>query len=270
MKYAKRIALLITASLVLTVFVSMGTEYYSMMQNKSTMETAAYLAYQYAIQAIQSTDSSTLVKDANNPSATIQTERYGDYLGDLEQMYNSVTTTNSSFSRVLQFLKNNLAEYKSNKTHELFTPLQFGITYVDEDSLQSYMQEYLSKVIESNHFTSSDIYSDSVKVTITSITPSLVNIKDSANSAIYLELFGISNTEGLSSVEGLDSMYDYVVKYDISFTVEWMHPTSSRLFNLGYLSNFRIDISGLDLTDAEQIQFAGPDVEYSFTYVLTN
>lgn len=270
MKHARLIAFTLTASVVLAVFVSLGQELYCLKQNKATVETAAYLAYQYAIQAIQSTDSSTLVKDANNPSATIQIGSYEAYLSSLEQMYDSVATTNSSFSRVLGFLKDNLAEYKNNKTHELFTPLQFGITYVDETSLKSYMQEYLSKVIASNHFTSSDIYPDTVEVTITNITPSLVNIKDSANSAIYLELFGISNTEGLSSVEGLDSMYDYVVKYDISFTVRWMHPTSSRLFNLGYLRNFGIDISGLDLTDAEQIQFAGLDVKYSFTYILTN
>ena len=161
---------------------------------------------------------------------------------------------------------------KSAGTVTAFTPLNFGLTYLDPEDFETVFSEAFQDTVDYNFGTDTEapvgeggyewdtLQVDDIRVTVSG--PNVVAL--SSDNTVAASLFGNYNEDFSSS--GIN--FNYVVSYDIRIEVDWGSVTTLPLFNadigLPRYSGGRAELTG-------QTVIKSPDtMVFQTTYVLTN
>lgn len=211
-------------------------------------------------------------------------EFYEGYLNQLEQESKSKGIfIGSDMETILGFLKKSLKEFLNGK-ETVFTPMQFGYTYLDESVMGKRFEQSVRKLIQQNYSKENNgvelafTGDNRIRVNDTEAKivkgPVLLDLRG-ANAAGHGEhrsfgsIFGTARQEALEMVgeqEAGKPEYDYVIAYDIEFQVQWEHHTVTPFF----LRNRYGDDKPGYLDDRDQLVIQMPKITYRKRYILTN
>lgn len=171
------------------------------------------------------------------------------------------------------WLRRSLNKIKSSAgTITAFTPLNYGLTYLDQQDFEDLFKKALEDTVDYNFGTATQppvgeggyewdsLQIDDVRVTVSG--PNVVAL--SSNNVVAASLFGNYNPDLSSS--GI--AFNYVVSYDIHIEIDWGSVTTVPLFKA---SIGRPTYSGgrAELTGQTILESSHPAV-FETTYVLTN
>lgn len=161
----------------------------------------------------------------------------------------------------------------------LFNPIQYGMTYIDEDEFKNSLTEYINSMIEANYGTTNQAYTrvsdalhlDNVQIDIDG--PKVCEFDP--NSEIYRELYGMTKEiSDLAPDEDLgfaQSAIDFFVYYDIKVTVDWSSATANQMLSKQYLEGIEhVANSALRYTqgDRNYVYIPGKTITYSYRYAV--
>lgn len=148
-----------------------------------------------------------------------------------------------------------LSDLASDTTGKNYNPLQFGLSYVDEELLNILFQDNLERIIEMNYNSEMNVV-DGTRVNHMSYRdawikvngPTLVNLADLGNKPLYSSLYGVNvkDSDYRSMIEtklgyGKDFVYDafsgYIVVYEIEFCANGWHNMTTPLGVKGGINN---------------------------------
>jgi len=257
MKIFRNTALIILGVLVLSIVFSSIVELNAMSTSTHNLRTAMTIASKYALESFEITQFSGLDDDVGS-SYDISKPQYKNayiaYLDSLEKQgrENGFTASSSDFQEIIGFLRDEVNSYDpSNPNSSVLGPFAFGWTYLEETRLQKEFEDCLTKIVQANYNPTGDevqslafsgtnvLRIKSVKVEITN-GPKLVNLTSGMNPSdpvykTYLKLFGSTKSDAVKIINGInafDVMYNYVITYEVKFTVEWEHHTVTPFFNV--------------------------------------
>lgn len=274
MKVFRNFAIAIVVVLFGNMFYSMIYEVIAMRTEYADMVTLANLAYSDVTIGMQQIDSRNLGKVQSEWSAE-ELQELNSYTSSLlSQATTMGLPSNSMIKRVVKVIKDSIARPTS-----LYTPLQFGLTYLTKNR---YIEEYrksLETFVNLNYASQSDTkkfsgdklihikYADDVKITIGA--PQLLRVKGGTKEeqVIYKSIFGVEGTDAADMVAGAqnagDSLFTYIVAYDIKVEIEWKHATKTPFFrNLPFAAGH--------CDEYNQLLIPGKTIELNRRYVLTN
>ena len=249
-------ALVILAAIFLNIAVCSIIETNAINTSTHNLRTAMTISSQYALDSFQITQfsgfddnlgSSYDISDSHNKNA------YLDYLNSLQTQATSkgFTASGSDFQSIIDFLKDEVNSYDpSNPKSSVLAPFAFNWTFLEERRLENEFASSLNSIINANYNPSDEtvnslVFSGKNILRIKSAEakivdgPKLVNLADGLNPnnplyKTYLQLFGSKRAEAANMINGINSfevMYNYVITYDVVFTVEWEHHTITPFFN---------------------------------------
>lgn len=263
-KFYILIPALIVGYFLFSLFASTIYEVISYKRNKNAIETAAYLAYQYAIVETQETGQSN---EHISESALSYYKSYLSYLTSCSNDSALGLEDSNQFKRLVAFLKTNADEYNQHTNTVLYQPSQYGLTYVDPLNFRQAFSSYFTKILAANAEGVGDVVASDCNTSyILSFTP--VKLSD---PSIYKSLFGVSDMSALDAAGLEDNLFDYVIQYNITITINWKHTTSSLFFQLNDSIYGALDLGSSDnFTSDRRIKIPGEQIEYNFQYILTN
>lgn len=256
MKIFRNTALVILAVLILNIVVCSIIEMNAMNTSTHNLRTAMSVSSQYALESFQITQFSGFddnlgsdynINDAHNKDAYLR------YLDSLQKQgeANGFTANGSDFQSIIDFLKGEVSAYDpSVSSSSVLAPFAFNWTFLEQERLQKEFSSSLNSIINANYNPSDDTavalaFSGKNVLRIKSLKaeiidgPKLVNLSDGLNPSnplyrTYLKLFGSKRTEAANMINGINAfevMYNYIITYDVKFTVEWEHHTITPFFN---------------------------------------
>ena len=269
-------------------------EYSAILKEKADIESAVRISANYALSSFESlefgkTRASTGVY---NVKSTKLRSAYQTYLDTIklsakeQEIYDG-----SDISVILDTLQSSLDNYATTGT--IFTPSQFGYAFLEDSTLQNTFNESVEKIIDYKYseeksglslaFTGPDrVGLRSVKAEIVN-GPYLLNLSNGYRSGrneykTYASIFGTARKEALKMIgkhESSMTEYDYVIAYDVKFTVGWEHRTVTPLFkvppNKALPSTIFYNGVEVDLfNERNQLIIQEPEFTYIKRYIITN
>lgn len=216
-------------------------------------------------------------------------EVYQRYLNYLHQIENKATsegiyTYNSDIRAIVSQLRSSAEQYRSGSSNFCYTPMQFGYTYLDRKTVEDMFAEDMHEVVLANYHQDTDkgtnMYTlafngmDRVRllgVDVTASQPILLYERDSDSTRSLQSVFG-STRDNILEMSGAHenalAEYDYVIAYDLVFTVHWEHETITPFFRNWQMVRDRI---GKDyLNENGQLRITMNDITFSRRFILTN
>jgi len=292
MKLFKNTALIILAALILNIVVSSVVETNAMGTNTHNLRTAMLVSSKYALESFQITQFSGFdddlgtsynIGDINNKNA------YLTYLNSLEQQgeANGFTANGSDFQSIIDFLRDEVNSYDpTSPNSSVLGPFAFSWTFLEERRLQNEFEKCLKNIIDANYNPSGKnstalAFSGTNVLRIKSAKaeiiegPKLVNLTMGLNPAdplyiTYLKLFGSRNTQAVNMINGINAfeiMYNYIITYNVKFTVEWEHHTITPFFNAGGIGR---SLASQYVNEKNQIQIDMPQMVIIRQYAILN
>lgn len=258
MKIFKNTALIILGVIFLNIFASSIIETNAMNTSIHNLRTAMTVSSKYALESFSITQFSGFddnlgtsynINNAHNKNA------YINYLNSLEHQgnINGFTALGSDFQSTIDFLKNEVREYEpTNPNSSVLGPFAFSWTFLEQNRLEKEFGTCLKNIIDANYNATGNSqkslsFSGVNVLRIKSVEaeivngPNLVNLTEGLNSSnplykTYLKIFGSNKTQAVNMINGINAfevMYNYIITYDVKFTVEWEHHTTTPFFNAG-------------------------------------
>lgn len=285
-------------AVVLVGFVSTGFEmYHTISTREEAMRTFVRLATKDAIVNIQATEEYGLdAREAQkllNFTDNLERNDYSAYLNALAAGFaNSADGNAENLALIQKFLQMN----KSNMGNKdaVFRPIQFGMTYVSPELFEASFKCALRDLIKANFASTEDgelavEQNDAIYINwgsgaidryidVRVSEPKAAPIpRGSENSYLFNSIYGVdkANFQFASLEESLgfaDASINFYVYYDIDITVRWKSTMSNQLLTAGFLRNFGIEDNhdGKLFDPNGFLRMDGPDIHYSYRYVLTN
>lgn len=292
MKLFRNTALILLAALILNILASSLIEMNAMSTSTHNLRTAITVASQYALNSFEINQFSGYDKnlggsydigDVHNRNA------YMNYLNSLEDQGRSYgfTASGSDFQSIIDFLKNEVSSYNpSNAKSSVVGPFAFGWTFLEKNKLEKEFEQCLRNIINSNYNPSNDnttalAFSGLNVLRIKSVKaeilrgPNLVNLTTGLNPKdpaykTYLKLFGSTKTQSVNMINGINAfevMYNYVITYEVRFTVEWEHHTVTPFFYAGELGR---NLMSQFVNEKKQIKINMPTMIFTRQYTILN
>ena len=292
MNFFKYTAFTIAAVFVITFASCTIIEGFALQNELHVLETSTRVASSNALNTFQITQFSGF-DDNMGVSYSMDNDdykrNYMAYLDSIKEQAKdaNLLKENSDITDILYFLNQEVDDYEHGNTESVLSPFIFGWTYLDKAKLEDEFESSLGKIIDYNY--SPDTVDDialafsgrntlrikDVKVDVSG--PFLVNMSNSADRSdpeylTYLKLFGTSRQEALEMIDdnGNPDMYNYMIAYDVTFTVYPEHHTTTPLFStLGKKIPASMHLSGF-VDERNQIIVPLEAQTMSRRYVITN
>lgn len=185
---------------------------------------------------------------------------YSRYLNSIEtQAHAQGVPGSSDIWDIISFLRRSTNSHHT-ASDEQFSPLQFDWTYLEQTGVQEFFAKSMRELVDYNLGTKSFSETSGIErcvltsATVTIDGPQLIDLTESVNSQDFEEIFGSTQRDALlnniNNHDSYDSMFNYIIAYDCTFTVTWRHNTRSPLF--------------------EGIQFDMPPIVLHKRYIVTN
>ncbi len=260
LKYARRLAIMLVLAVMLNISATVFTEF-------KRFDAKQDFVYQAIRQAVDYTR-----VNLQTVSSAAYTGNSGLQKDKLQQWSKDIRSQASSLGTLTPWLDKSLTKiYDSAGTVTAYTPLNYGLTYIDVNDYETMFRDALARTVEYNFGTHTappngggfewdTLYIDDVRVNISG--PIVKRVDNSGHVA--QSLFGKVDPDTGSS--GMD--FNYLISYDITVEVDWGSVTTLPLFNhnIGrprYYSG-RPELSG------QTILMSQYPVVFKTTYALTN
>lgn len=226
MKFFRKFALAIFLAILLNIFGSMYIEYCSFRDKQTALREYIRLSYDSAISSVQSVDYSGL------SSVTVDPQDVREYC-DILAGQNAGISRSAELTRVLKFMRDS-----TNSKAGIFTPIQFGMTYINKAQFTKLFKDNLNEYIKLNY---GDGNTEGIRgngtLQLTNVTvdvgqPQLIRLDDSNNGVLLAGIFGTMNTNvlGMQGSNQSDSRFKYAVGYTIKIHVSWSSVSTSPFF----------------------------------------
>lgn len=292
MKLFRNTALIILGVLILNIIASSIVEMNAMSTSTHNLRTAMTISSKYALESFQITQFSGFddnLGTSYNISDTYNRNAYIAYLDSLEHQGEEIgfTASGSDFQSIVDFLRNEINSYDpTDPNSSVLGPFAFSWTFLEQNRLQREFETCLRNIINAN-YNPPDEYSQalafsgknvlrikSVKAEIID-GPRLVNLTTGLNPAdpqykTYLKLFGSTKTQAVNMINGINAfeiMYNYVITYNVRFTVEWEHHTITPFFNASGIGR---SIAPQYVNERNQIKINMPPMVIERQYAIIN
>jgi len=257
-KIFRNTALVILIVILLSLFSSMVVEINALNTSMHNLRTAMIVSSKYALESFSITQFSGFddkMGSAYNIQDTHNRNAYISYLNSLEQQGNNhgFTALRSDFQSTIDFLKHEISAYSPSDPHSsVLSPFVFSWTFLEEKRLQKEFETCLQNIIDYNYNATGQsrqslAFSGQNVLRLKSVTakitdgPKLVNLTEGLNAynplyKTYLKLFGSTKTQAVNMINGINAfevMYNYIITYDVEFSVEWEHHTVTPFFKAG-------------------------------------
>lgn len=256
-RWVKRVLFWIAFGMFFGIMTCVCIEAYNISIEKLDVEAATRLASKDAQTAFQSTGFGTSSEDSYGYSLVfdikndaVAKQRYNTYLSTLKSqgISNGVYANDSKFKKNLDELMLSRDEYLNGTVDFVYTPFQYSLTFLEEETLQKRFDETVNQIIDtiysSTNLSRGILGTHNAFITSTSVEvdgPHLMDLSTAVNQdkqskayQSYLHLFGSSNQSALNmtnkSGNNNNSGYDYVVYYNVKYTVSWAHTTKTFFF----------------------------------------
>lgn len=294
MNFFRNTALVIAAVFVITFASCTIAEGFAMQRELHVLDSSIHIASTNALNTFQITQFSGFDDNLGfsySMDDKTNKEAYRAYLQSIEEQAEDegILTDNSDITDILYFLNKEVDDYENGDTDSVLSPFIFGWTYLDRDKLEKEFENSLRKIIDYNYNPDSDIVDDTAlaftgrnvlrisDVDVEVSGPYLINLSNSADPSdpeylTYLKLFGTDRQEALEMVDdnGNPDMYNYIIAYDVTFSVNAEHHTITPFFStLGKTIPASLDISKY-VDERNQIIVPIKDRSISRRYVITN
>lgn len=198
--------------------------------------------------------------------------------------YNIPST--DGFYYFVDFLNENYNDKNSDPNTALYTPLDFGITYLDKYLLETSMKKYiLNTLTELNRFNTTKSVSgyniDPTTIGVqASITSRVVDLKQKPD--YILQIFGAPKSSVSANLSKNES--NFMVVYDITYKIKWDYIPIASMFVLSkdqatalpqedvYYESYIIDDHGVrQPSGLSHLKWRNQDgIDHKFTYAITN
>lgn len=299
MKLFRNTALAIVVVIVLNILISSLTEWNAITTEIHALGSTARIASEHAIGEFEITQFSGFDDNLGNTfdiSDGHNSAEYRKYLQELEAEAKRKmrgTYNNSDMQHIIMFLQEELSDFKTGRNKSVLSPFAFSFTFLEEKKLTSDFSETVRTLVRHNYEPTVKEMENSPKsinplafngtgtVEITKATakitegPKLLDltggIYDGTDKyAAFAKLFGTKNKNAMDMVNGvhlLHNMFNYVVYYDVEFTIEWKHHTRTLFFKA---AGFGESISGNFVDDQGQIAIPMKPIVLHRRYIVTN
>lgn len=287
-------ALAIFAVFVITWSSCMIAEGFAIQNELHVLNTSMRIASTNALNTFQITQFSGF-DDNVGVSYSMESDEYKanyrEYLKEIEAQAKGqgLMTENGDITDILYFLNQEVDDFEDGNIDSVLSPFIFGWTYLDESKLEEEFEASLRKIIDYNYSPDSDTVDDvSLAFTGRDVLriagvdaevsgPYLLNLSNSASQTdpeylTYLKLFGTNRQDALSMIDnnGNPDMFNYVIAYDVKFSVDWEHHTITPLFStLGKSIPSTLDMAKY-VNEKGQIKLPMEGRTISRRYVITN
>lgn len=299
MKLFRNTALALVVVLALSMLISSLMEWNAMTTEIHALESTIRVASEHAIGEFEITQFSGFDDNLGNTfdiSDSHNASEYKYYLKQLEIESKEAMRgdyVGSDMEHIISFLGDELADYKSGDTESVLSPFAFSLTFLEEDKLTADFNETVSSLIRHNYNPTAQEMGDSEKainplafsgpgtVEITGASakivdgPKLMDLTRGVHEgtdkyAAFAKLFGTENKGAMNMVNGihlLQNMFNYVVYYDVEFTINWNHHTRTLFFKQ---AGFGENISSEYIDDQGQIVLPMKPIVLHRRYIVTN
>ena len=299
MKLFRNTALALLVVIGLNILISSLVEWNAITTEIHSLESTARVASEHAIGEFEITQFSGFddnlgntfdISDHHNAAA------YSNYLHEMEiEAKNKMRGSyhDSDMQRIVSFLSDELKDYKKGKAKSVLSPFAFSLTFLEEQKLMSDFNETVRTLVRHNYEPkSSEIgkhknsinplaFNGTGTVEITKVTAKITDgskMMDLTNGiyegtekyAAFGKIFGTKNKSAMDMVNGIhlmQNMFNYVVYYDVDFTIEWSHHTRTLFFKAAGFGNM---ISGDFIDDQGQIAIPMKPIVIHRRYIVTN
>lgn len=148
---------------------------------------------------------------------------------------------------------------------DMFTPLNFGLTYLAQEDYQAMFEESLQKLVEYNYGTDSpplsgntdwgSVIIDDVRVTVSD--PIVRNL--ASDNTLLKSIFGSPSVDM--------GEFLYVITYNVHIEVDWSHVSTTPFFKAPVFDVYSGPVSHLQ---GQAMFRSGQPLVIDTTYVLTN
>lgn len=288
MNVFKKIALSVLIVLFLNIAVSSIVEINAINTSLHNIKIASNIASKYALNSFEITQFSGFdnnvgsVYDIGNPQ---NRTAYENYLRNIETQgtVKNINKPGSDFSAIIYFLKSELERY-DDFGGSVLAPFAFNWTYLEEKRLSDEFKRTVNNIIDANYSPTGDDMAlafsgrDVVRITDAKAKiingPTLINLseglanKNSPDYKTYLSLFGSTRQEAMamhSSLSSVEDIYNYIIVYDVEFTISWEHHTITPFFN-----SLNRAIPSQFVNEKGQIKLTMEPTKLIRRYVVTN
>lgn len=297
MNLFKRTALTILAIFFLNIIISSIIEMNALTTSKHNIETAINIAGKYAVESFEITQYSGFddnlgsnydISDNHNQMAL---EQYYDEI-ERQSFIEGINTEGSDFRLTLEFLRNELDEYRSGNTSSVLSPFAFSWTFVEEERLNREFADTINRIVQANYNPGADVDDKALafsgrnvlRITDTNARivngPTLINLTEGLDPSsptykTYLSIFGTSRNEAMmmyNNMNDIQQMYNYMIVYDVEYTVNWEHHTTTTFFK-GTIPFVNGDVPIFPpeyIDENDQIILTMSPITYTKRYVVIN
>ncbi len=260
LKIARKFAVGIVLAVMLNMAASVTIEFSRYSAKQEFVRQAARQAADYTRVNLQTVAGSTYTGATGMKKDKVQA-----WTEDIRSQASSLGVLTSWLDRSLTKI------HDSAGTVTAYTPLNYGLTYLDQEDYETMFRDALARTVEYNYGTDTKppvgsagewdtLYIDSVSVDV-----SEPHVQALSNSGYMAEsLFGKVDPDTGSS--GMD--FNYLISYDITITINWGSVTTLPLFNAPITSH-RYSGGRADLAGQSILMSQHPMV-FKTTYALTN
>lgn len=299
MKLFRNTALALVVVLALSMLISSLIEWNAITTEIHALQSTVRVASEHAIGEFEITQFSGFDDNLGNTfdiSDSHNASEYKYYLKELEIEAKEKMRgdyVDSDMEHIITFLGDELTDFKSGDTDSVLSPFAFSLTFLEEDKLSADFDETVVSLIRHNYNPTSDEIGDNdkvihplafsgtgtVEITDTSAKiiegPKLMDLTGGIHEgtdkyAAFAKLFGTENKGAMDMVNGihlLQNMFNYVVYYDVEFTINWNHHTRTLFFKQ---AGFGENISSSYVDEFGQIVVPMEPIVLHRRYIVTN
>lgn len=299
MKLFRNTALALVVVLALSMLISSLIEWNAMTTEIHSLESTVRVASEHAINEFEITQFSGFDDNLGNTfdvSDSHNAAEYKNYLRELEYEAKESMRgdyVDSDMEHILSFLGDELSDFKTGKTESVLSPYAFSLTFLEQNKLSSDFNETVTTLIRHNYNpTVSEMgsgdnvvnplaFSGPGTVEITGATAKIVDgpkMMDLTNGvhegtdkyAAFAKIFGTKNKAAMNMVNGVhlvQNMFNYVVYYDVEFTINWSHHTRTLFFKQ---AGFGENINSSYVDELGQIIVPMKPIVLHRRYIVTN
>lgn len=303
MRFLKKVFIAIPVTLFLVLACTGLMIYNDLATRRSTLQSYIHLAVRDAVINVQTTEEEGL-NFKNGMDYANSMANYSRYIDTIEnELVGTHTSTTEEHMKVIAVIRRFLDDNQrkvlmSDNGDELFRPIQFGMTYMDEDLFEKSFIHSLKQLIDSNfkqgaesngksncndalhvYFPGDPDY-DPVTTGYWRVNvdgPHVVDLSDSLadNSGVLAQLYGMNNAKdylaehfdlftdseklGIST----DTTPQFFVYYDITVDVPWGSSTAAPTLNKNFFAMRWADAT----SDMQFSNKADPDDEQELSYL---
>lgn len=299
MKLFRNTALAIVVVIALNILISSLIEWNAITSEIHALESTVRVAGEHAIGEFEITQFSgfddNLGQTFDIDNTHNQTE-YKQYLSTIKHEAQSKMGSkyeDSDMQLILEFLEGDLTNFCSGQVHNVLSPFAFSLTFLEEEKLNTDFNETVTSLIEHNYNPKTDDIQKSeksvnplafsgpetVEIVRTSAKiidgPKMLDLTQGVNTgtekyAAFAKIFGTENRAAMNMVNGIhlaQNMFNYVVYYDVEFTIDWNHHTRTLFYKS---AGFGKHLAGDYIDDRGQIVVPMKPIVLQKRYIVTN